>query len=129
MIETKLHNKPFSPATEEFLDGISPFSIMCPQLQVFLHRKREGDGATDTEFLMITPDTFGKVQIQDILVEEPVIIIEYRDCAMDQVGHIRINVHDPDPKVLFINWQDLKDMVVEDINSNANNHDLLEFNY
>lgn len=71
MRDIKQHNKPFSPATEEFLDSIAPFSEKCPQLQVFLHREREGKCPTDTEFLMITSNTFGKVEVLDISVEGP----------------------------------------------------------
>jgi hypothetical protein len=127
MSRIKQHNKPFSPATEEFLDGISPFSIMCPQLQVFMHRKREIKCPTDTEFLMITSNTFGKVEVLDISVEEPDIIIEFLDCAMDQVGHIRINVHNPDPKVIFVDWKDVIDMVYADRKSTINDSGLLEF--
>jgi len=123
------HNTPFSSANEEFLDGISPFSEKCPQLQVFLHREREGNDATEKEFLMVTDSSFGKVEIQDILVEEPNIIIEYCDCAMDQVGHIRINAHDPDPKVLFISWQDIKNMVIVDKHNHVDDVGLLEFDF
>ena len=80
MRESKRHYKQLSPATEEFLDSISPFAENCPQLQVFLHREREGKCPTDTEFLMITANTFGKVEVLDISVEEPDIIIEFLDC-------------------------------------------------
>jgi hypothetical protein len=129
MRESKRHNIQLSPATEEFLDGISPFAIKCPQLQVFLHRKREDKCPTDTEYLMVTPSTFGKVEVHDISVEEPDIIIEFRDCAMDLVGHLRINVYEPAPKALFINWRDVKEMVIEDIKSYINDNDLLELDY
>ena len=123
------HSKPFSLATEEFLDGISPVSVKCPQLQVFLHRKREGSNATGHEFLMVTDCSFGKVKILDISVEEPEIIIEFRDCAVDQVGNIRINVCDPSPRVLFISWRDVREMVIAEINHKSEPDDLLEFEF
>ncbi|MGD0343168.1 MAG: hypothetical protein ABSA76_15815 [Bacteroidales bacterium] len=129
MRESKRHNKQLSPATEEFLDSISPFAEKCPQLQIFLHRMGTNNDFSDYEFLMVTPNTFGKVKIQDILVEEPNIFIEYRDFAMDQIGHLGINVYDPNPKVLFIAWKDVKDMVMVDKSNIEGDPELLEFDY
>jgi len=100
-----------------------------PTIASFLHRGREGNGATNYDFLMVTPTTFGKVEVQDICVEEPNIIIEFRDCAVDQVGHIRINVHDPSPRVLFISWQDIRNMVIVDKHNHVDDVGLLEFDY
>jgi hypothetical protein len=129
MTGTKLHINSISQASEEFLDSIAPFSEKCPQLQVFLHRKREGKYPTEHEFLMVTDSSFGKVEINDISVEEPDLVIEYRDCVVDLVGHIRINVHDPDPRVLFISWQDIRNMVIVDTHNHVDDVGLLEFDY
>jgi hypothetical protein len=123
------NNNQLSPDNEEFLDALTPFSEKCPKLQVFLHRERENFNTSDYEFLMVTPTTFGKVEVKDIYVEEPNIIIEFRDCAADLTGSVRINVYDPSPKALFISWQDVKLMVMEDIHNNINDPDLLEFDY
>lgn len=129
MTETKLHNNIISPTNEEFLDRISPFAEKCPQLQIFLHRERKDNDFSDYEFLMVTPTTFGKVEIKDIFVEEPEIVVEYRDCVVNQIGHFRINVHNDHSKVLFINWHDIKEMVNADLNRIVCDNDLLEFDF
>jgi hypothetical protein len=118
---------PLSPETEKFIDNISPFSEKCPQLQIFLHREGTNNDFSDYDFLMVSPSCFGKVQIRNISIEETYIIIEFLDYAVNRTGKLRINIFDPDPKVIFVDWKDITNMVYADRKSIINDSGLLEF--
>lgn len=78
---------------------------------------------------MITPNSFGKVIVQDLSFEDPYVTVEYFNCAIQKTGTVRINIHDVNPQVLFICWQDIKSMVQAERNKIADNSELLEFDY
>ena len=98
-------------------------------LQIFLHRFESFDINQSNEYLYVSPDCFGKVIVKDLKFEDPYVIIKIFDCTSEEIGRVKINVHNPSPTVLFILWQDVREMVFADINSNINDNDLLEFDY
>lgn len=98
-------------------------------LKIFLHRKRENNIKQDLEFIMITPNAFGKVKLLNLNVEGTFVIIDFLDCASEQVGNVKIDVNDNKPQVFFICWQDIKSMVRSDKNIIIDNSELLEFDY
>ena len=83
-------------------------------LQVFMHRERENDCNTDYEFLMVTPNSFGKVILQDLTLVNDCVILTIQDCTTGKAGDIRVNISDVNPNVLFVCWQDIKNMVYDD---------------
>lgn len=97
-------------------------------LQVFLHRERDTDSRHDDYFLMVSPRVFGKVKILDLNVEGNFINIEFLDCTMQEVGNIRISINDEKPQVLFICWQDVRKMVLDETQTSGND-ELLEFDF
>ena len=98
-------------------------------LQVFLHRERDTDSRPDYFFLMVSPRVFGKVELLDLTVEGDNIIVEFLDCAMQEVGNVRINISEEKPKVLFICWQDIRKMVLDESASMSCTDELLEFDF
>lgn len=86
-------------------------------LQVFLHRVRDNDSRPNNLFLMVSPRVFGKIEVRDLKVEGDYINIEFLDCAMQEVGNIRINIDDDKPQVLFVSWQDVRKMVLDETTS------------
>lgn len=98
-------------------------------LQVFLHRERGKDIRPDDYFLMVSSRVFGKVKVLDLEVEGNFIGVEFLDCTMQQVGNIKIDIHDARPTIFFICWQDVKKMVLDETISSYCNNDLLEFDY
>lgn len=98
-------------------------------LKVFLHLPRENDTKSNYLFLMISPTKFTKVELLDLSVEDDSIIVEFRDCAMQGIGNVKINVHDNKPQVLFVCWDDIRKMVMADSISHRSNEDLLEFEF
>ena len=97
-------------------------------LQVFLHRFRDTDIRPDDYFLMVTPNVLGKVKVLDLKVENNFINIEFLDCTIQEAGIVRINIDDDKPSVLFICWQDIRKMVLDETQT-ISNLDLLEFDY
>jgi hypothetical protein len=97
-------------------------------LQVFLHRERDTDSRPDNYFLMVSPRVFGKVKVLDLEVEGNFINIEFLDCAMQEVGNVRINISEEKPKVLFICWQDIRKMVLDETVT-LDKDELLEFDF
>ena len=114
---------------QELINLIGSSPDQFKHLQVFLHRERQGDFKTDNKFLMVTPRVFGKVEMLDLKVEGDYIIVDFMDCAMQEVGNVRINISDDKPSVLFICWQDVRKIVFDETISSYCDNDLLEFDY
>ncbi|NMC61316.1 MAG: hypothetical protein GYA51_18335 [Candidatus Methanofastidiosa archaeon] len=98
-------------------------------LQIFLQRDRKIDYGTETEFLMVSPRCFGKVEITDLIVQDDTISVEFLDCATQDVGYVHLNIHDKRPNTIFINWNDLKSLVGSGVCSSIDNSGLLEFDF
>ena len=120
---------PEGKAIDFLISGMTNAPENYKHLKIFLHRKRENNIKQDFEFLMITPNTFGKVKLLNLNVEDTFVIIDFLDCASEQVGNVKIDVNDNKPQVLFICWQDIKSMVSADKNTIIDNSELLEFDY
>jgi hypothetical protein len=115
--------------TQGLVERITNFPDKFKHLQVFLHRERDTDIRPDDYFLMVTPQVFGIVKVLDLKVEGNFINIEFLDCTMQEVGSIKIDIHDARPTIFFICWQDVKKMVLGETISSYCNNDLLEFDY
>ncbi len=98
-------------------------------LQVFLHSPREKRVKSDYEFLMVTPLGFFKVKLQNLNVEDYYIILELLDCTTNQVFNVKVDIKNNNQRILFLNWQDIKKMVVDEMQAEINPHDLLDFDY
>ena len=48
--------------------------------------------------------TFGLVKVLDLNIDGDYVIIEFLDCAMQQVGNVRIDIQYASPQTLFICW-------------------------
>lgn len=116
-------NKKFN-SIDELINGWNDSPNTFSHLKVFMHLPREKDVKSGYNFLMITPQTFTKVKIKDLKVEDDSIAIEYFDCIFNETEIITIGIHDIKPQVIFVNWNDIKKMVVDyDVK------DLLKFDY
>ena len=78
---------------------------------------------------MVTPNLFGKVKVLDLIVDGDNITIEFIDIAMQRVGNVRVDITDKNPKVLFVNWNDIKKIVVNDNSTDYSDDELLEFDF
>lgn len=112
---------------DKLIDLICSSPLNYKHLQVFLHRKTESD-CRSYEFLMITPTSFGKIELLDINVEENIVILNILDCATKIVGDVRIDISDEKPSVLFIHWNDIIGMTKK-FNKDIGNDNVLEFEF
>ncbi|MCA1756271.1 MAG: hypothetical protein LC649_02290 [Bacteroidales bacterium] len=114
--------------TQELISLLESCPDKYKNLQVFLHRERDNDSRPDNYFLMVSPRVFGKVEVLDLTVEGKYIILEFFDCTMQEVGNIRLKIDDDKPQVLFICWQDIRKMVLNE-SLTISNDGLLEFDF
>ena len=98
-------------------------------LKIFLSRDGKPNCHQDNMFLMISPTVFGKVNVLDLWVEGNTVIIEFLDCVMQEVGYVRVDITNKNPKVLFVNWNDIRKMVSDDSTTSISNEELLEFDF
>jgi hypothetical protein len=121
--------EPSNSNLDKFLSGLTTFSERYPHLQIFLHREGSNNCELNDEYLMICQNSFGKIIVRDLTFEDPHINITIQDCSTQKVGIVQIDIHDVNPKVFFICWQDIKYMWREErkcIMADLNN---LEFEF
>ena len=114
---------------QELINLIESSPKNIDPLQIFLHQERDSDSRPDNEFLMVTPRVFGKVNVLNLTVEGDYVIVEFLDCAMQEVGNVRISIIDESPTVLFICWQDIKKIVLDENTTSYSDEGLLEFDF
>lgn len=112
-----------------FVDKITRSPENYEHLQVFLHREKTCESHQDYEFLMVTPNVFGKVKLMNLAVEDNFVILEILDCSTQKVGNIRLNIKDNSPQTFFICWKDIKKMVMDENAIKYNSDELLEFEF
>jgi hypothetical protein len=98
-------------------------------LKVFLKRDERTDWFENTEFLMVSPTTFGKVKLLDISVDDNYIFLKVLDCTTQLTGKVRIDINDTHSHTFFIRWQDVRQMVDDETSTRFDNDDLLEFDF
>lgn len=113
---------------QELINLFERYPYKFEHLKVFLRRRRDANSRPDNFFLMVTPRVFGKVEVLDLTVEDNFIIIEFLDCAIQEVGIVRLNIVDDMPNTLFIRWQDVKKMVLDEPLASSN-EELLDFEF
>lgn len=90
VIDMKLSNNDIE--VQELVDMITMSPGNYKHLQIFLHSEVTSESHQDYEFLMVTPTSFGKVKLLNLVVEDNFVILEIRDCSTQKVGDVRINI-------------------------------------
>jgi hypothetical protein len=98
-------------------------------LQVFLSRDGISNWSEEDEFLMVTPTSFGKVKLLDVSTEDNFIILRIQDCCTQLSGNVRIDINDNNPQTFFINWKDIRRMVLDETTTNNRSDELLDFDF
>jgi len=114
--------------TQDLIYLLETYPDKFKHLQVFLHRVRDTDSRPDNYFLMVSPRVFGKVEVLDLKVEDDNINIEFLDCTIKEVGNISIKIDDEKPQVLFVSWQDIRKMILDETQT-LDKDELLEFDF
>ena len=98
-------------------------------LQIFLSRDGKSNCQPDNKYLMVSPKVFGKVKLLNVNVEDDSVILEILDSHTQQIGNVLIDINDRSPHTFFINWKDIRNMVMEENKIMLHEDDLLEFDY
>lgn len=98
-------------------------------IKIFLKRDDRTDWFENTEYLMVSPTTMGKVGLIDLEVEDNFIILHILDCSSQLTGNVRIDINDTRPQCYFLRWSDVKQMVLDESISGHKDDDLLEFDF
>ncbi len=102
-------------------------SSQFDNLKIFLHREENTDYFEQYDFLLVSPSTFGIVKILDLSVMDDFIILSVFDYSSNGSGQIRIDIHETNPKIFFINLQDIKTLLQVKANLDLLNSDSIEF--
>lgn len=84
-------------------------------LRVFLRREKDIGFNNNYEYLIVTPNAFGKVLIRNLYVNGSVVTIEYMDYVTTAVDSVQIDINGKEQNVLFICWSDVQDLVFNDM--------------
>ena len=98
-------------------------------LQIMLYRNHPGLGlglGLGQQYLVVNPDGFGVYKLLDINYCEGVLKMGLTESLTGEPFEINLNVNDEHPEYIFICWEDIKNMVLDDIAYRFNGEDSLE---
>lgn len=75
---------------------------------------------------MVTPSSFGVVKLLNLDFDGQNIILELQDCTAGTVKEVPTDINCKTNKFVLIFWDDIKDLVMEDILTNSDD-DMLKF--
>ena len=81
------------------------------------------------EYLLVTPNKYCKVKVLELEVNGDSIIIEFIECTTLLTMNVRVDAGEVNPLVLFICWNDVKRMVVNEDLTSTSSDELLEFDF
>lgn len=114
MKTTKPQNQPNSTTYEELLAGMSSTN-KYDHLKIILNASHDSIGKTFQRYLWVTPYDFGIAQLMNVDYDNDQVILSYHDETNDIDKTITIDVNVPDIKLLLINLEDVKRLVLNDI--------------
>ncbi len=122
--------KPDSITYDELFSGLSTTGIYS-HLQIILHRKHTiTKPEFGRKFLMVSPNSFGLVRLNDLYLSNDQICLELEDVFTGFSKPVFIPVNEKVFRFVLIAWEDVIDIVHQDsiLQSNCENG-LLEFNF
>lgn len=121
--------KPDSITYDELFSGLSTTGIYS-HLQIILHREHTiTKPVFGRKFLIVSPNTFGLVRLNDLYLCDNQICMELEDVFTGLIKPIFIPVNDKGFQFVLIAWEDVIDIVYQDGKINRSMNDLLEFNF
>jgi hypothetical protein len=72
---------------------------------------------------------FGVYQLNEIDYRDGIIKMFFTNAFIDDKAEINIDIKDKLPQVFIICWDDIKEMVYRENESNEKNEELLEFDF
>ena len=81
------------------------------------------------KYLMISRSGFQMVKLIDIDYGENQICMALQDTCSGIIKNVHLDVNDPAFSFLLISWQEIREMMMPDRNTNQGSDDLLEFEF
>lgn len=114
---------------DDLFSGLSANGIYS-HLQILLHREytilRPEFGQ---RFLMVSPNTFGLVKLNDLHLCDNKIFMELEDAFTGVTEPVFIPVNDRTFRFVLIYWEDVVEIINHDVNRIKKMQDLLEFEF
>lgn len=96
-------------------------------LQIMLYRNHPGLGlGLGQQYLVVNPDGFGVFKLDSLDYNNGIINLLLTNSLTGEPFIINLDVNDQHPEYTFICWEDLKNMVLDDIAYRFTGDDTLE---
>jgi hypothetical protein len=109
---------------EELLDSMANTNVYS-HLRIILSHKSD-KGTLPQCYLMVSPNSFGVVELFDINYEDEKVILHLQDVSTGIDFKVFLDIHEKRYKFLLIKWQDVLDMVLLESNRTRNDKNLME---
>ncbi len=99
-------------------------------LRIFLTKEKKLPFERD--FLLVTNAGFHKVVLKDISYDEPTgsICLVLQDCESGDIENLYLDIQDRNLKCIFVDWRDIRNMVLEEgLSNGAVDDELLDFEF
>jgi len=85
-------------------------------LQIFLYRNPDKLGlGLGQKYLVVNPDGFGALRLISVDYKSGIIQLVLINEFTDEPNEIFMDINDEHPENIFVCWEDLKNMVLDDI--------------
>ena len=108
----------------ELINNMAAMPEKFKHLKIFMGRNINDIGYTNLQFLMVTPNCFGKVRLDDLACENDHIILHITDLQTNLSVTVGVDLNNETQTTLFVNWNDVQKMVYDEI---LNGSTILEF--
>jgi len=123
------NEKPDSITYDELFSGLSSTGLYS-HLQILLHREHTiTKPEFGRKFLMVSPNTFGLVLLNDLYLCEDHICLELEDSFTEITKLVCIPVTDKRFRFVLIAWEDVVDIVQQDNIYKTRKDELLDFDF
>lgn len=119
-------NSPTPLKLDDFLKSSGKYD----HLRIFLTKERKRPFERD--FLLVTKAGFHKVVLKDVSYNEQTgsICLVLQDCESGEIENLYLDIQDRNLKCIFVDWRDIKNMVLEESLSNGvGDGELLDFEF
>ncbi len=123
------NTKPDTITYDELFSGLSSTGIYS-HLQILLHREHNiTKPEFGRKFLMVSPNTFGLVRLNDLYLCDDQICMELEDVFTGLTKPVFISVNDKRFRFVLIAWEDVVDIVQQDSIYKTRKDELLDFDF
>ena len=123
------NTKPDTITYDELFSGLSSTGIYS-HLQILLHREHNiTKPEFGRKFLMVSPNTFGLVRLNDLYLCDDQICMELEDVFTGLTKPVFISVNDKRLRFVLIAWEDVVDIVQQDSIYKTRKDELLDFDF